>query len=383
MSAAKPSLELLRSLTDEHVLRTLMRHRRATRAEIAAHTDLSKPTVSDAVHRLTETGILAATGERTTGRGRSGSYYTLEGAGGRALLAAVRPDGVAAEAVNAFGEITGSTHVELGRTAGRESAARALAEAAHTLRGGTDAFKAAVVSAADPVDRESGRLVHLPDQPFLVGDLDPVAALGPCVSGPVLVDNDVNWAARAERDTGCAVGIDDFVYVHLGEGLGAAVVSDGEVRRGGSGLGGEIAHLITAGPDGRAMPFTEVFAVLGLRRPGSTAIDVGRLRAALARDGAAERRTRSAVEHAVSGVLAAAIAFTDPRLVVVGGPWGADPAMVSALAAAVAQDPRTVPVAAAEVPEPELAGARTRAVEELRRTVIAAAAGTASRPSGA
>ena len=37
-----------------------------------------------------------------------------------------------------------------------------------------------------------------PDAPFLVGDLDPASLLAAAVDGPVLVDNDVNWAARAE-----------------------------------------------------------------------------------------------------------------------------------------------------------------------------------------
>ncbi len=45
MAPAKPSLDLLRSLTDEHVLRALMEQRRLTRAELAARTGLSKPTV--------------------------------------------------------------------------------------------------------------------------------------------------------------------------------------------------------------------------------------------------------------------------------------------------------------------------------------------------
>ncbi|MGJ3559354.1 ROK family protein [Streptomyces sp. INA 01156] len=74
------------------------------------------------------------------------------------------------------------------------------------------------------------------------------------MDGTVLVDNDINWAARAERATGCALGVDDFVYVHLGEGLGCAVVTDTEVRRGHHGLAGEIAHLYTAGPGARRCP---------------------------------------------------------------------------------------------------------------------------------
>ncbi|MFD0487920.1 winged helix-turn-helix domain-containing protein [Saccharopolyspora spinosporotrichia] len=62
MSSAKPSLELLRTLTDEHVLRAVMAHGRLTRTEIAALTGISKPTVSESVRRLSEAGVLADTG---------------------------------------------------------------------------------------------------------------------------------------------------------------------------------------------------------------------------------------------------------------------------------------------------------------------------------
>ncbi|MGJ3559356.1 winged helix-turn-helix domain-containing protein [Streptomyces sp. INA 01156] len=41
MSLAKPSLEMLRALTDENVLRALMEEGRLTRAEIAARTGIS------------------------------------------------------------------------------------------------------------------------------------------------------------------------------------------------------------------------------------------------------------------------------------------------------------------------------------------------------
>ena len=77
MAPTKPTLELLRSLSDEHVLRALMSQRQATRAEIAAATGLSKPTVSESVRRLSASGSVVDTGERTTGRGRVGTYYAL------------------------------------------------------------------------------------------------------------------------------------------------------------------------------------------------------------------------------------------------------------------------------------------------------------------
>ncbi|MGW1290978.1 MarR family transcriptional regulator, partial [Streptomyces sp. NPDC002586] len=99
MTPAKPSLDMLRALTDEHVLRTLMDHPRLTRAEISALTGISKPTISDGVQRLADAGLLVDTGERTTGRGRAGSYYALAPRLGLALVASISPYGVTAEAV--------------------------------------------------------------------------------------------------------------------------------------------------------------------------------------------------------------------------------------------------------------------------------------------
>ncbi len=366
MDTAKPRLDLLRSMTDEHVLRTLMRGGRATRAEIAAATGISKPTISDSVRRLTEAGLLVDTGERTTGRGRVGSYYSLAADVGAALVVEIAPHGVTGEAVDAFGAVLARATAPLDRSAGETRTARALTEVAGTLAGQVrGGLRVAVVSAADPVDRRTGALVHLPDAPFLVGALAPVPLLAPLVDGPVLVDNDVNWAARAEMADGCATGVADFVYLHLGEGLGCAVVSDGEVRRGHGGLAGEIAHVYTPGPDGSAVPFTEVFAALGLRRPSSTAVDVDALRAATVEDEA----LRTVLVTAVCGVLQAAVSLVDPKLAVLGGEWGGD--LVADVAKRLTRAVRPVPVTAAHVTEPQLTGARTDAVKLLRSTIIA------------
>ncbi|MGW1065673.1 ROK family protein [Streptomyces aureus] len=377
MTAPKPSLELLRALTDENVLRVLMAHDRLTRAEIATRTGISKPTISESVQRLEQAGLVVDTGERTTGRGRVGSYYALAPHLGTALVASITPHGVVAEAVDARGRTHGEVRTALHADAGQEAAAEALGAAAARLGESAGPLRLAVVSAADPVDRATGRLVHLPDAPFLVGALDPPAVLAGTVTGPVLVDNDVNWAARAEYEQGCVQGVDDFVYLHLGEGLGCAVVGDGVVRRGHGGLVGEVAHLYTAGPEGRAMAFTEVFAALDLRRSASTAVDVPRLLDLLDASDARAERVRLALAHAIGGVLAGALAFADPRTVVLGGPWGSHPRLIDAIEEHLARSPRSVPLIAAALPLPELTGARARAVEELGSQIVRSAHPTA------
>ena len=370
MTPAKPSLELLRSLTDEHVLRALISEQWLTRAEIAARTGISKPTVGESVRRLTEAGLLRDTGERTTGRGRIGSYYALAPDLGVALVVGIAPEGVVAEAMDVRGQLVARGHEEVGRPARPEQVAQALRAVAERVLADTGRARLAVVSAADPVDRASGRLVHLPDAPFLVGELSPVEVLAPLLAGPVTVDNDVNWAARAERAASSPERLDDFVYLYLGEGLGGAVVADGEVRRGSGGLAGEIAHVLTRGPGGRAVAFTDVFADLCLRQHHSTALDVDRLLSAVDTDDDRADETLAALAEAVCGVISALVAVTDPQSVVVGGAWGTHPAVLQAVSDRAAELPRNVPLRPARITtQPALSGARAEALRDLRAAI--------------
>ncbi|AXB44732.1 ROK family transcriptional regulator [Amycolatopsis albispora] len=358
MDPAKPSLALVRAVTDEQVLRALIRHRRLTRAELAADIGISKPTAGESVRRLAERGLVVDTGEHTPGgrgRGRVGSYYALSVNIGSAMAVSIAPEGVVAEGVDVYGTTVVRDHQELGRPARQSQVAAALRDAA-TEVALTRPVRLAVVSAADPVDRATGRLVHLPDAPFLVGDLDPVTILAPYVVGRVLVDNDVNWAAKAERDHAGP----DFAYLHLGEGLGAAVVSDGEVRRGSTGLAGEVAYLLTTGPSGEAVRFIDLFAQLELRQPGSTAIDVERLL-----ERCADADTRRVLGQAVGGVIAALAAICDPDRVIVGGSWG--PELLDDIPSPMPRQP--VLQAATQTTEPGLTGARAEALSLLAEAI--------------
>jgi predicted NBD/HSP70 family sugar kinase len=375
---AKPSLELLRALTDEHVLRALMRQQRLTRAELAAETGISKPTVGESVRRLTETGSVVDTGQRTPGgrgRGRVGSYYALADDIGVALAVGIAPEGIVAECVDAYGDTVSRAERLITRPARPDDVAAALRSAAGDARHGAGLTpRLAVVSAADPVDRHTGRLIQLPDAPFLLGELDPIEVLAPHVAGPVTVDNDVNWAARAERHNAGAATLDDFAYLYLSEGLGCAIVSDGEVRGGHAGLAGEIAHLVTAGPHGQATRFIDVFGELGLRQTDSTAIDVDRLLVSATGSSSQAATTRRALGQAISGVLAALVALADPQLIIIGGSWGSHPLILDTISTATAHLPRHTPVRAAQLTtEPSLAGARLEALNLLRTAILATA----------
>ena len=169
---------------------------------------------------------------------------------------------------------------------------------------------------------------------------------------------------------------------YLGEGLGCAVVSDGEVRRGHAGLAGEIAHVAhrrpaTAGPC-RSPTCSARSASAGPARPRSTSPHCWRPWTPI-------RSCARPFAKAVGGVLSAAVALTDPAVVLLGGPWGRRPAVLAAIAAELARAPLSVPVRAAAVDEaPSLAGApRDGAAAAPRRDRRPLHPIRAMRPGGA
>jgi len=60
---------------------------------------------------------------------------------------------------------------------------------------------------------------------------------------PVWVDNEVNLMALGEFRGGRARGEHDFVYVKIGTGIGAGLISGGRLHRGSQGCAGDVGHV--------------------------------------------------------------------------------------------------------------------------------------------
>ncbi|MDQ0338679.1 glucokinase-like ROK family protein [Caldalkalibacillus uzonensis] len=59
---------------------------------------------------------------------------------------------------------------------------------------------------------------------------------------PVIIDNDANVAALAEKWFGQGIGVNNFMYIMADVGIGSGIVIDGELHRGLFGESGEIGH---------------------------------------------------------------------------------------------------------------------------------------------
>jgi predicted NBD/HSP70 family sugar kinase len=314
-----PRLDLLRQMTDRAVFEAIALSGPTTRAELATRTGISKPTISLAVGRLLGAGIVAATGLQEGRRGRVATFYDIAAGAGIVVAAELDQAGIAVRTV----DLAGRTLSETAHPPTPAGDSNAFAAALHAaVRQACSAPVLAIgVSVANPVDPSTGRVVSLPDGPFPEGEIQPTEVLRDLLTGPILVDNDVNLAALAERRAGAAREATSFVYLYLGAGLGAASHVGDTLVRGAHGFAGEVGWLPTS---------TEAGATLARQlsgRAGPTegppALDVVAMRRLLDAAPSTQRdagiaRLSSAAAYAAAALCAA----VDPTLILLGGPLG-------------------------------------------------------------
>jgi glucokinase len=162
---------------------------------------------------------------------------------------------------------------------------------------------------------------------------------------PALVENDTNLAAVGEHWRGSATGVEDFIFVALGTGVGAGIFLRGRLHHGANWSAGEIGY---AGVNGRQRPPLEFhepgemersIGGLGIeaewqrllaRERRANVTELGKLRATevfdLAVDG--DRLAGQVVQYAAQ-VLADCIVdlalALDPEMVILGGGVGSHP----------------------------------------------------------
>ncbi|MFI2351515.1 ROK family transcriptional regulator [Streptomyces sp. NPDC019443] len=325
-----------RAINDRIALQLLQQEGPLTALQLKTMTGLSRPTVADLVERLQGSGLIQVVGEAgAQRRGPNARVYGI--VADRAHLAAldVRTQSVTVVVADLLGVTLAEASLPIDGDTGTEPAVeQAAALLERTAReAGAARLHSVGIGAPGLIDPVSGELRDTTGLPAWHRSL--VAALQERLPARVIVENETNLAAVAEKRLGAAADRDTFVFLWLGHGVGAALFLDGRLRRGASGGAGEIGFLPVPGTKGvpSAVDCEGGFHSLA----GSAAICALAARHGIEadrpEDPAAAALVREAVAsghggflddlaHRLSLGVAAVAAVLDPGCVVLGGEVG-------------------------------------------------------------
>lgn len=233
-----------RSHNRQVVLGHIRRAGQTGRAEIARASGLSIQAVSNIIADLLTDGLIVEQGRRASARGQPPVQYALHPSGGFALGVEVRPDAVFAAVLDLCGTRLGAERAPLPAT-DRASITRAVVGLCARVLAASKTPKARVLGAGVVMPGPFGRTGILGHGSDLDSwdDTAPDAWFSRALDLPVVVENDANAAAMAERIAGVAQGLDTYAFLYFGSGLGLGSVHKGRLIAGAQGNAGEIGHI--------------------------------------------------------------------------------------------------------------------------------------------
>ena len=313
----------------ERVLELLASGQAATRTELAGLLGAAPSTISFTVGQLLDHGLVAEEGTVASAGGRPRKVLRLGGSDGFAVAAELGGRHAHVGVVLPGGGLTDVSTVPFPTADGPEVALPGLAETLEALadKHGRSLLRGVGLSLPGPVDVEQG-VVTLPSRMPGWNRFPVRAWLDDRFGVPAAIENDANCMAVGEH-TVQPVGRRQSIMVKTGTAIGAGVIADGRLYRGGTGAAGEITHVrveaahdipCSCGNTGCLETVASGAALVRILRerglPVTSTEDVVRL--ASDADPEATRAVRQAGRY-LGQVLAANVNFFNPDAVYLGG----------------------------------------------------------------
>lgn len=336
---------------DETVLTLIGSGQADTRPAIVKQTGLAASTVSAAVSRLVEAGVISETDESvSTGGRRARRLVTSDGVGALALVELGAHHGLIALTDPTQG-VTRATSFLVDIASGPEAVLTAVMEevsrqekAAGVRVGGL------ALAVPGPVDAERTRVIRPARMPGWDG-INVAEEVARHCGLPAIIDNDARAGAIGEsvyrrRLVGVAP-IDTLIYVKAGSAIGGAYLVDGVPLVGQGGLAGDISHIPVDAASGRPCKCGNVGCLETIASADSIRADLAaaglvyennaQLLAA-ARDGVPAVATAIRQAGTLLGLsLAHLVSFLAPQGVILGGALSAVDAFSAGVRAALHQ----------------------------------------------
>ena len=336
---------------DETVLTLIGSGQADTRPAIVKQTGLAASTVSAAVSRLVEAGVISETDESvSTGGRRARRLVTSDGVGALALVELGAHHGLVALTDPTQG-VARATSFLVDIASGPEAVLAAVMEevsrqekAAGVRVGGL------ALAVPGPVDAERTRVIRPARMPGWDG-INVAEEVARHCGLPAIIDNDARAGAVGEsvyrRRLEGVTPIDTLIYVKAGSAIGGAYLVDGVPLVGQGGLAGDISHIPVDAASGRPCKCGNVGCLETIASADSIRADLAatglvyennaQLLAA-ARDGFPAVATAIRQAGTLLGLsLAHLVSFLAPQGVILGGALSAVDAFTAGVRAALHQ----------------------------------------------
>ena len=223
-----------------------------TRAELAEQTGLARTTVAARIDALTALGLVGPAGEAASSGGRPPSKFAFNATVRLVLAADVGASHAAIALTDLNGNVLARHSEALDVAQGPEVVLDWVLESGRKLLAGLGRGEADLagigIGLPGPVEHGSGRPVKPPIMPGWDG-FDVVGHVRKGIDVEVLVDNDVNIMALGERHAYWREYA-DVLFIKLATGVGAGIISSGELQRGADGTSGDLGHVRVPGGEG-------------------------------------------------------------------------------------------------------------------------------------
>jgi predicted NBD/HSP70 family sugar kinase len=314
---------LLKRINEREVLETIRAGAPISRAEISRRAGISKPTVSLALQSLVDAGLVREATRGPDGPGYGAVYFEPVAEAALVLGLDLGARFVRGAVCDLGGTIRARQDVELA-VADAAGATGAIARLRASLleASGLDAALVDGVVVGVPGVVESDGTLSLAENVAGLEGRPFAQELQAALGLPVALENDINLAALGEQSQGVAQGVDDFVFLSVGTGMGAGLVLHGELHRGRNGAAGEIDFALI-GVGETLDPSAPQVSALAAQQAGLR--DDPRAVFGAARNG--DQGARSVVEEVARRIalhVAPIAAVADVELVVLGGGIGAN-----------------------------------------------------------
>ncbi|HEU5431505.1 MAG TPA: ROK family transcriptional regulator, partial [Thermomicrobiales bacterium] len=228
------------------VLDAVRRRGASTRGVIARETELGRAVIAQRLSELIAAGLIVDSGlEQSTG-GRPPRQLRFQAEAGYVLVADLGATSIDVAASDLSGRLVHhrAEPADIGHgpdaILGRVEALFDALRQEPALR--QRSLWGIGVGVPGPVEFATGRPVSPPIMPGW-DDYPIRERLGDRYAAPVWIDNDVNVMALGERAEGAAQGYENVIFVKLGTGIGAGLISHGNLHRGARGCAGDVGHI--------------------------------------------------------------------------------------------------------------------------------------------